>query len=127
MHDYLRISPKDGGIKVYETQSLPKDEFNEYGQVNFYHVAADSVLLTHYEFIEKEQVYYSGTPRMWREYFAVKRKSDGKILGESVGYTRFGDGLFQGPFHPSHFSCPDSFGKMLLLQRVFIKKTSISR
>lgn len=115
------LCAKDGGIKVYEVVALPENEFNEFGQVSFYQAAQGSVLLTEYNLIKEERTYRSGNPRMWRTYFAVKRKNDGRILGESVGYTRFGDG-FEGPFHPSSFMCPEEFGETLLLQRVFIKR-----
>lgn len=121
-----QLCAKDGGIKVYETSGLPENEFNKFGQVSFYQAAEGSVLLTDYELIKEERIYRSGNPRMWRTYFAIKRRSDGKILGESVGYTRFGDG-FEGPFHPSSFLCPNQFGETSLLQQVFVNKTSISR
>lgn len=121
-----QLCAKDGGIKVYEMVELPKNEFNEFGQVSFYQAAPGSVLLNDYELIKNEHIYHPGNPRMWRTYFAIKRKNDEKILGESVGYTRFGDG-FEGPFHPSSFSCPDQFGEVSLLQRVFPNKTLISR
>ena len=30
------LCAKDGGVKVYETVTLPPDKFNQYGQINFY-------------------------------------------------------------------------------------------
>ena len=108
----------DGGIKIYETVKLPNEEFNQYGQVSFYQAHPGSQLLSSYALVREEHTYQSGNPRMWRSYFAVKRIRDGKILGESVGYTRFGDG-YEGPFHPSSFSCPEEFGEVPLLRAVF--------
>ena len=116
----------DGGIKVYETAELPESEFNQFGQVSFYQASTGSILLAEYELIKNERIYRSGNPRMWRTSFAIKRKSDGKIIGESVGYTRFGDG-FEGPFHPTSFSCPEQFGETSLLKLIFVNKKSTSR
>jgi hypothetical protein len=113
-----RLCAIDGGIKVYERAQLPKGEFNEYGQVSFYKALPGSELVSLYVLAKEEQVYKAGNPRMWRTYFAVKRINDGKVLGESVGYTRFGDG-FEGPFHPSSFYCPHIFGEVPLLEAVF--------
>ena len=112
------LCAKDGGIKVYERVQLPRSEFDEHGQVSFYRASPNSKLASSYILVKDEQVYKAGNPRMWRTYFAVKRIHDRKVLGESVGYTRFGDG-FEGPFHPSAFSCPLSFGEVPLLDAVF--------
>lgn len=120
------LCAKDGGIKVYERAQLPSSEFNEYGQVSFYKALPSSALASSYVLVKDEQVYKTGNPRMWRTYFAVKRIHDGKVLGESVGYTRFGDG-FEGPFHPSSFYCPQSFGEVPLLEAVFIPAQAKSR
>jgi hypothetical protein len=121
-----KLCAKDGGITVHETVKLPENEFNEFGQVSFYQARAGSILLTNYELIKEERIFRSGDPRMWRTYFAIKRRNDGKVLGESVGYTRSGDG-FEGPFHPSSFSCPEQFGETSLLKLVFANKAPISK
>lgn len=113
-----RLCAVDGGVRVYETVKLPISEFNEYGQVSFYKSLPGSELLSFYTLIREEHTYKSGNPRMWRTYTAVRRVRDGKILGESIGYTRFGDG-FEGPFHPSSISCPEAFGEVPLLGAVF--------
>lgn len=113
-----RLCAIDGGIKVYERTQLPKSEFNEYGQVSFYKATPGSELVSSFVLVKEEKPYKEGNPRMWRTYFAVRRIHDGKVLGESVGYTRFGDG-FEGPFHPSSFQCPQNFGEVPLLEAVF--------
>ena len=120
------LCAKDGGIKVYERAQLPSSEFNEYGQVSFYKAFSSSELTSSYVLVKDEQVFKTGNPRMWRSYFAVKRIHDGKVLGESIGYTRIGDG-FEGPFHPSSFYCPQPFGEVPLLEAVFTPAQAKSR
>jgi hypothetical protein len=31
-----RLCAKDGGLKIYETVTLPPEKFNEYNQINFF-------------------------------------------------------------------------------------------
>ncbi len=41
---------------------------------------------------------------MWKSEYKIYRKSDSKIMGESIRYTRQGGDL-PGPWHESSYGC----------------------
>jgi hypothetical protein len=114
------LCAKDGGIKVYEMVKLPPDKFNKYGQINFYRPNEYENALGN-DYIWKSQVVYikNGNPVLGRFFDQVIRRSDSKILGESVAYFRIG-GDMHGPWNESSFSCPDGAGDVSLLGKVFV-------
>lgn len=61
-----------------------------------------------------------GNPSMRRDHFQIIRRSDSKILGDSISYARKG-GDIPGPWHESSFRCPDKATDSFLVQRVFIQ------
>jgi hypothetical protein len=105
-----RLCAIDGGIKVYQTVDLPAEKFDKYGLFRIpgkaYMKPGDlyyfEITTTYIKGGNRE----SGAAQMWRSDFKVYRASDGKVLGESVYYTRRG-GEEPGPRHPSSYSCPD--------------------
>ncbi|MFA7062048.1 MAG: hypothetical protein WC156_14670 [Pedobacter sp.] len=112
-----RLCAIDGGIKVYETVSLPPEKFDKYNNVNFFYPSQGENALGP-EYIWKWDVKYlqpggdsKATPRMWRSHMQVFRRADGRLLGESISYTRYGgdshflNELMGGP-PESHYSCP---------------------
>lgn len=124
-----RLCSIDGGIKVYETVKLPAEQFDKWGDITFYRPTKNEAALgDDYFFKEKVNYYQKGDPDagtgeavMARRQYQIIRKSDGKLLGESVLYGRRGGDL-PGPWHPSSFSCPDSneAGDVALLRKIFI-------
>jgi hypothetical protein len=99
-----RLCAIDGGIKVYETVKLPPEKFDKYGNVTI--PAQDSAKPEDEYFYEHEMIHYrEGNPSLSKEHFKIIRRSDGKVLGESIRYWR-GGGDLPGPWHPSSFSCP---------------------
>ena len=101
---------KDGGIKVYETVKLPAEKFNKWGQINFVrHSLGENSLGA--EYLVKDETRFlraeDEQPTLVRHHYQVFRRSDGKLLGESIVYARRGGDL-PGPWHPSSYSCPDS-------------------
>lgn len=122
-----RLCAIDGGIKVYETVTLPADKFNQWGQINFYRPnQGENALGAGYVFKQETHWYkkgkdYTFESSMGRWRFAVIRQPDGKLLGESVSYGR-GGGDLPGPWHPSSISCPENnvAGPNALLRAVFI-------
>jgi len=116
-----RLCAIDGGIKVYETVKLPADKFNKYGQINFYKPTQGENALGH-EYVMKTDIhdYRTGNPSLYRYHVQVLLKHSGKLLGESIGYTR-GGGDLPGPWQPSSFSCPDRYGEGSLLTAIFVK------
>ena len=115
---------KDGGLKVYEAIRLPSEKFNQWGQPNFFKpTQGEDALGAEYIFQREIHFYQKGNPSMSRESFKVIRKSDGKLLGESVIYGR-GGGDIPGPWHGSSFTCPPEreAGVTTLLSRIFVKE-----
>lgn len=100
----------DGGITVYEQVRLPASQFNAWGQYpvqskNYSSPDAPYFYDSKMEFIHGRDDGTS-TANMYRLESWVVRRSDGKTLGVSVSYTRRG-GDVPGPWHPSHYSCPN--------------------
>lgn len=104
-----RLCAIDGGVKVYEMVTLPPEKFNKYGQINFYRpTQGENTLGPEYIYKWEKHYYKQGEieeAAMWRDYIKIIRRSDGKLLGESISYSRRG-GDIPGPWHPSSFSCP---------------------
>jgi hypothetical protein len=110
---------KDGGVKVYETVRLPVEKFNQWGQVNFYRPdQGEDALGSEYVFKRKTVYHKQGNPDLFRMHTQVIRRSDGKLLGESVFYKR-GGGDLPGPWHGSSFMCPELGVKADILRQIF--------
>lgn len=115
-----RLCVIDGGVKVYETVKLPADKFNQWGQVNFYRPdEGDNALGPGYVFKRETSYLKQGNPDLFRLYTQVFRRSDGKLLGESVFYKR-GGGDLPGPWHGTSFMCPELSVKTDVLRQVFV-------
>ena len=113
-----RLCAIDGGIKVYETVTLPPNRFDNYGNVK--------ILAKEYSKTEDEYFYTventylrTGNPELRRSKYRITRRSDNKILGESVYYSRRG-GDMPGPWHESSFSCPDVSSGSSIEKSVFL-------
>jgi len=113
------LCAKDGGIKVYETVRLPVNGFDKYGNVSvpFKEYAKSS---DEYYYEMDTHYYRKGNPEMSRSRYQVVRRSDGKVLGESVYYGR-GGGDLPGPWHGSSFTCPEPTQSIGLEKSIFLK------
>ncbi|TXH73822.1 hypothetical protein [Thiobacillus sp.] len=111
------LCAKDGGVRVYETVVLPAEKFDEWGNVNIpnkkYAKSTDE-----YYYESEDQYYRQKAPRLLRMKTRVIRRSDGKVLGESIRYARSGGDL-PGPWHESSFGCPPL--PMKLESSIFLK------
>jgi hypothetical protein len=63
----------------------------------------------------------TGSPSLHQSKVEVIRLADSKLLGESIGYSR-GGGDLPGPWQPSSFSCPQEYGDIPLLTKIFSKE-----
>jgi len=101
-----RLCAVDGGIKVYENVKLPVDKFEKDGSIR---ILAKWLVRPNDEYYYESSKHYlkKGNPEMWQSNYKVYRRSDNKLLGESVLYVRRG-GDMPGPWHDSSFSCPKS-------------------
>jgi hypothetical protein len=119
-----RLCAIDGGVRVYETVRLPADKFDERQQfINFYKpIQEENALGPEYLFKRDQHYYRQGNPEMSRIHYQIFRRSDGKLLGETVLYGR-GGGDLPGPWHGSSFACPTyaEAGINVLLQKLFIQ------
>jgi len=114
----------DGGIKVYETVVLSADKFDARGMVVFYNpTLEENSLGPEYIYKRMTEDLKTGKPDLRRTHYQIFRRADKKILGETVLYSRRG-GDMPGPWHDSHFSCPDpnEAGSVVLIKRIFINK-----
>ena len=107
------LCKKDGGSKVYETVILPAYMFDESGypfpgwrdRLN-----NEDRLSKDYLYIREEKVLKNGDPlkgegQLSRFRTKIIRRSDSKLLGEKVFYTRVGgDGIVIG--HYTMNTCP---------------------
>lgn len=127
-----RLCAIDGGIKVYETVILPSDKFNERGEVNFFRpTQGENALGAEYTFKWEIYDYKKGDPAsngpqesvMGRDHFKIIRKSNMKLLGEFVLYSRVGGDL-PGPWAPSSYRCPGlQENEIVLMQKIFMKSS----
>lgn len=127
-----RLCAIDGGIRVYETITLPADKFDNNGEINFYEPTEkiEDTLGPEYIYQWDTRYYRNGDPVgqgahevvMARDHIQVFQKSDRKLLGELVTYHRVGGDL-PGPWMPSSYHCPDKSiaRELLLLNRIFVK------
>lgn len=98
---------KDGGVRVYETVRLTEEEFDELKRRNFVLPLSTMAKSTDEYYHQPIYRYYrEGILNMRRTQSQVIRRSDGKVLGESISYGRAGGDL-PGPWHHSSFKCPD--------------------
>lgn len=126
------LCKKDGGIKVYETVTLPASDFSQWGEPmgRYIHTAKseedrlgpDYRYVTERKFIvgnlQTRADHGEGTLVRW--HFSVYRRADNKLLGEEVRYHRGGGDGFTFGFQPSGQSCPVL--KTALDLQVFIRE-----
>ena len=124
------LCKKDGGVKVYETVTLPASEFNNLGEpLGRYWkpgTPEEERFGPDYKFVQKREILVGtnakaerGEGQLTRWYEAILRRSDGRILGESILYDRSGGDGFTFGFQPSGNSCPKP--RVGLFTSVFVK------
>ncbi len=89
---------------MYETVKLPAEKFDQYGQVR---VPAKWLAKPEDDYYYEGSTNYliKGNPELLQLRTQVYRKSDNKLLGESVVYVRRGGGM-PGPWHMPALRCP---------------------
>jgi hypothetical protein len=101
------LCAKDGGVRVYETVRLPAEKFDELKRRNFVFFSKELADPADEYYSETDDHYFrQGNPSLVRMHYRIIRRSDGKVLGESIRYARAGGDL-PGPWHESGFMCPD--------------------
>lgn len=105
-----RLCAIDGGVRIYETVKLPKENFGPDGEVfpQYRGLPLDKGRYgAQYNLRSEEKVLVAGTPSLYRFSFAIVRQADRRVMGEQVSYVRRG-GDFPGPWHDSSHSCRDT-------------------
>lgn len=122
------LCKKDGGIKVYETVTLPPEMFDQWGDPfpGWRGRPQEERLGRDYRYVVRTVYLKMGDPfkgegRLDRTIIQIIRRSDGKLLGEAVSYGRSG-GDFIAYAHPSSRSCPAGLNRNQLIHSVFVKK-----
>lgn len=121
------LCKKDGGSKVYETVALPADMFDESGYpFPGWRDRQDKEdrLSKDYFYVREEIILKAGDPlkgegQLSRFHTKIIRRSDSKLLGEKIFYTRTGgDGIVIGHFTMN--TCPktdEPIDKLIFIKR----------
>lgn len=114
-----RLCAVDGGVKVYEKVVLPPSRFDKNGVIN---IPSKNDAKSSDDFYYESGTNYlkKGDPDLRRDHTKIIRRSDGKILGESIYYARRG-GDIPGPWHPSSFGCPQIGSEPSMESSIFLK------
>ena len=112
-----KLCAKDGGIKVYEKVNTVSNNPAAIRILSKERAAPDD----EYFYEHDRQYLEKGDPEVWRTQHRILRRSDGKLLGESISYSRRG-GDIPGPWHPSSFTCPESKPQSGIEQAIFGNK-----
>ena len=104
-HQVMRLCASEGGVQVFETVVLPSNQFDKYDNV-YVLPCGYSPLSAEFCFTDSTDYIRHGSPDLWRNTFALIRKTDNKILGKGTSFTRRG-GDFPTGAHESSFSCPN--------------------
>lgn len=106
------LCKKDGGVKVFETVTLPSEMFDQWGDPfpGWRGRKLEDRLGPDYRFVVETEYLKQGNPqkgegRLDRTVTRVLRRSDGRLLGEAISYGRSG-GDFIAFAHPTSKSCP---------------------
>ncbi|RCS56424.1 hypothetical protein [Parvibium lacunae] len=122
------LCAKDGGVKVYETVTLPKERFNQWGQFEVFDQRFMKPSDEYYTVWETKKI--KGDPdseEIWKltiyqDHFFLYRAIDKKLLGEAIGYVRRGGDPIN-PFMPSSHACPSATDNDLSKQ-IFLKSSN---
>ena len=99
-----KMCAEDGGIKVYETVTLPPEKFDKHENVGVT-IKKYAKPTDEYYYELDEVVLRKTNPTLVKYTSKIIRRSDNKTLGVQIRYGR-GGGDIPGPWHPSSYSCP---------------------
>lgn len=119
-----RLCAIDGGVKVYETVTLPADKFHSNGVPKISSKDAQGFGY----FSKASQEHIAGQLSMLagdgaglkKHTYQVIRSSDGKVMGEERIYSRHGGCFWDGVVHGCGYSCP--VGKAWSMENQIFKK-----
>ena len=127
------LCKKDGGVKVYETVTLPASMFDQWGdpfpgwRAKVLQGKPEERLGAEYRYVVETVYLKQGDPikgegRLDRTSERIYRRADGKLIGEAISYGRSG-GDFIAYAHPTSKSCPVyQSANEKLIRSVFLRK-----
>jgi hypothetical protein len=119
-----RLCAIDGGVKVFETVEVPPEYLPDRGEIfpQYANRPFEERYGPEYQLKTATKYLIDGNPSLRRHEAYLIRKSDSKVLGQSVAYSRVGGDL-PGPAHPSSYGCPPT-AQLGLGRQVFVLKES---
>lgn len=117
-----RLCAIDGGVHVYETVKLPKENFGPDGEVfpQFKSLRGDRGRYgLEYADVIRTEIIQAGDPSIGRKRLQIVRRADGKVLGEVIDYQRSGGDL-SGPWEPSTHTCNLGSSAVGFERRIFV-------
>lgn len=119
-----RLCAIDGGVHVYETVRLAKEDFGADGEVfpQFRSMPLESGRYGSKYFATLDrQTLVAGDPSLVKSTIRIIRRSDGKILAQQINYVR-GGGDLPGPWASSTHQCKQVLKPQQPLTSVFVKE-----
>lgn len=120
------LCEEDGGVTVFETVELTKEEYEMYGGIkNVIPVPSETALYADkYAYLSrfKKQLIREKNPSVYRWVGSVYRVSDKKVLGKVVSYHRGGGDFPTIISHSTGFDCKDINIKLDVEQQIFSVK-----
>lgn len=114
-HRITKMCEEDGGIEIYETVQLDEYEYSLYvNKFGNFSIPRASDNKNHTSLISEDSSIYirRNNPEIRKNKLTVIRRSDGKVLGSRVSYSRRGGDLIAP--HPSIFRCPEKLENIFL-------------
>jgi hypothetical protein len=117
-----RLCAIDGGVHIYETVKLPKENFGPDGEVfpHFKGLPPENGRYgeLYYETLEQTTL-VGGDPSLTKSTIRFIRRSDGKVLAKEINYAR-GGGDLPGPWNATAHQCKQVLEPKHSLVSVFL-------
>lgn len=122
------LCQEDGGVKVYETVTLPPEMFDRWGDPfpGWRERKYEDRFGPEYRYVMeivdiKRGDAFKGEGELRRFVTRIYRRSDSKLMGEAISYGRSG-GDFIAFAHPTSKSCPALQSESDVIRTVFLRK-----
>ena len=119
-----RLCAIDGGVRIYETVKLSKENFGPDGEVfpQYRGLPPESGRYGNlYSETLEQTTLVAGDPSLTKSRIRFIRRTDGKVLAEEINYSR-GGGDFSGPWNASAHQCKQVLEPKRSLINVFSKE-----
>lgn len=125
------LCKRDGGMKIYQTVTLPASEFSNIGQplakYERYAKSSEEILGPNFQYIINKSVFSGATAnlengqgRLEKIHEIVYRRAGNQLLGEYIWYARGGGDFYTFGFQPSSNYCPKP--SVSLINSIFVKE-----